>query len=37
MSIVLTINAESQHYIKYIDVSYHYIRELVSDKELTVK
>ena len=37
MSINLTKNAESQHRIKHIDIQHHYIRELVNERELTVK
>ncbi len=37
MSIALTKNAESQHRTKHIDVQHHYIRELVNEKELTIK
>lgn len=35
-SLSLTKNPESQHRTKHIDVQYHYIRELVNDKELDV-
>ena len=37
MSIALTKNAESQHRTKHIDVQHHYIRELVNERELTIK
>lgn len=37
MSIALTKNMESQHYIKHIDVQHHYIRELISEGEFIVK
>ena len=36
MSITLIKNAESQHRTKHIDVQYHYIRELIDEKELTI-
>ena len=36
-SLSLTKNPESQHRTKYIDVQYHYIRELVNDKKLDVE
>ncbi len=37
MSIALTKNAESQHRTKHIDVQHYYIRELVNEREFTVK
>lgn len=37
ISIALTKNAESQHRTKHIYVQHHYIMELVSKRELTVK
>ena len=37
ISIALTKNAESQHRTKHIDVQYHYIRELVNKRELTIE
>lgn len=37
MSIALNKNAESQHCTKYINVQHYYIRELISEGELTVK
>lgn len=37
MSIAVTKNAESQHCTKHIDIQHHYIRKLVSERELTVK
>ena len=37
MSITLTKNIESQHQTKYINIQYHYIRELVNKGELAVK
>ena len=37
MSIALTKNTESQHQTKHIDVQHHYIRELVNEREFTVK
>lgn len=37
MSITLTKNAESQHCTKHIDVQHHYVREMVSEGELTIK
>lgn len=36
ISIALTQNIESQYYTKYINVQYHYIRELVNKRELTI-
>lgn len=33
----MTKNAESQHWTKYIDVQYHYIRELVNERKLTIE
>lgn len=37
MSIALTKNAESQHRTKHIDVQHHCVRELVNEKELTIR
>lgn len=37
VNIALTRNAESQHRTKHIDVQHHYIRELVNEKELTIR
>lgn len=37
MSIILTEDVESQQYIKYIDMQYHYICELVNIGDLTIK
>lgn len=37
MSITLTKNVESQYWTKYIKVQYHYIRELVNEKKLTIE
>ncbi len=37
MNIALTKNAESQYCTKHINIQYHYIRELVNKRELTVK
>lgn len=37
ISIALTKNIESQHCMKHINVQHHYIRDLVSEGELTVK
>lgn len=36
-SIILTKNAESQARTKHIDVQLNYIRELVADKEVSIK
>lgn len=37
MSIALTNNVESQYQTKHIDVQHYHIRELVTEKELTIK
>lgn len=37
MSITLTKNTKSQHQIKYIDIQYDYIRELINKIKLGVK
>ena len=37
MSIALTKNAESQYRTKHIDVQHHYIKQLVNERELTIK
>lgn len=37
MSIALTKNAESQYRTNHIDIQHHYIREIVNERELTIK
>lgn len=37
MSIALAKKTESQHSIKHINVQYHYIRELVNNKEFIIE
>lgn len=37
ISIVLTKNIESQYQTKHINIQHHYIRELVSEGELTIE
>lgn len=37
MSIALIKNTESQHQTKYIDIQYHYIKELINEKKLIIK
>lgn len=37
MNITLIKNVENQHHTKHINVQYYYIRELVNERELTVK
>ena len=37
MSIILTKNAESQYWIKYINIQHYYIKVLVHKRELIIK
>lgn len=37
ISIFLIKRIESQHHTKYINIKYHYVRELVDEIELIVK
>lgn len=37
ISIILTKNVKSQHQIKYINVKYYYIKELINEKKLIMK
>lgn len=37
MRIILIKNAKSQHYTKYINIQYHYIKKLVNKRKLTIK
>lgn len=37
MSIDLTKNAKSQHYIKYIDIQHHYIKKPINKKKPIIK
>lgn len=36
MNINLTKNKKSQHYIKYINIQYYYIQELINKKDFTI-
>lgn len=36
LSILLTINAESQNYTKHIDIIYHFVMEVIEDRKLEV-
>lgn len=37
INITLTKNAKCQHEMKYIDMQYHYIKELIIKKKLSIK
>lgn len=37
ISIVLSKNIKNQHHTKLINVKYYYIRELVNERQLTIK